>query len=426
MSVRGILALLLTLAAYVICFLGLAKDAFKRLDEIDLPILGSAIATQEAAAGMSKGVVPAQREQILIQSRAFEKKTPDRFPCFLAPKRWWAVPKDPSELPTEGFFFVKTHKTGSSTCAGIHLRIARNMAARKFGSATEGEGRPGPMCQSQFHHAPARAMKYSGRSKEGSFLWTVVREPTQRAISDFFHFGVTGRSLEPTAKALKQYLVENRKVTEDYYLKMLQVPEDRRNTKKSVWTKKRLDTIPAAATMARIQAVINDYDFIGITERMDESIVALQMILGLPTADVLFLSAKSNGGYDAGGWNNTCLRIHPKNLTPDMEAFLQSPLWESYVKWDRLLYDAANQSLDKTIHTLGREEFEKKLAQFREAQDIVNRRCLGRVRFPCSRERDGLPPLRGGQSDCLWGDSACGMACLDKVSDKLGLWNMVG
>jgi hypothetical protein len=40
------------------------------------------------------------------------------------------------------------------------------------------------------------------------------------------------------------------------------------------------------------------YDFIAITERMDESAVELQMLLGLPLADVLYLNAKTSGGYE--------------------------------------------------------------------------------------------------------------------------------
>lgn len=38
-----------------------------------------------------------------------------------------------------------------------------------------------------------------------------------------------------------------------------------------------------------INSIMHDYDFIGVTERMDETAVALQMILGLETSDVMFL-----------------------------------------------------------------------------------------------------------------------------------------
>ena len=47
--------------------------------------------------------------------------------------------------------------------------------------------------------------------------------------------------------------------------------------------------------------ILAEYDYIGITERMEESAVALAMLLDLPLGDVLYLNAKQNGGYDEGG-----------------------------------------------------------------------------------------------------------------------------
>lgn len=41
--------------------------------------------------------------------------------------------------------------------------------------------------------------------------------------------------------------------------------------------------------LEEVNSILRDYDFIGVTERMDESAVALQMLLGLKTSDVMYL-----------------------------------------------------------------------------------------------------------------------------------------
>jgi hypothetical protein len=42
---------------------------------------------------------------------------------------------------------------------------------------------------------------------------------------------------------------------------------------------------------------MEDYDFIGMVERMDESLVIMKMLLQLDMNDILYLSAKHGGGY---------------------------------------------------------------------------------------------------------------------------------
>jgi hypothetical protein len=50
-------------------------------------------------------------------------------------------------------------------------------------------------------------------------------------------------------------------------------------------------------------------------ERLDESLVALAMILPLELYDVIVLSSKVNGGLDDGGFDGTCVsRYNPPLL----------------------------------------------------------------------------------------------------------------
>lgn len=53
-------------------------------------------------------------------------------------------------------------------------------------------------------------------------------------------------------------------------------------------------------------SILGHYDFIAISERMEESMVVLQMVLGLKTSDNLCLNTKRQGGFDGGGYKNQC------------------------------------------------------------------------------------------------------------------------
>jgi len=145
------------------------------------------------------------------------------------------------------------------------------------------------------------------------------------------------------------------------------------------------------------------------------------MLLGVPIADILHLRAKQRGGWDdAGGRKDTvCTYIWPSFVSPGMQEFLDSEEWHNKSHWDRVFYNAVNRSLDLTIDRLGRKDFEEKLALYKRAKELSNDKCLQRTTFPCSAGGIYTPHE---QTDCMWGDSACGVECLDEVATELNLW----
>jgi hypothetical protein len=158
-----------------------------------------------------------------------------------------------------------------------------------------------------------------------------------------------------------------------------------------------------------VNQILRDYDFIGISERLDESLVALQMILGLKTSDILYYSAKNEGSWDDLG-----VFIQPSFVSSGMERFFASPEWKELSKGDYLMYLAANASLDRTIESLGRTEFHDKLASFRRAKQLVLTHC---------------PPIRSfysaagktWETDCLLADAGCGSQCFDQLEREFGI-----
>ncbi len=333
-----------------------------------------------------------------IHPRAFETWKHGNVPC-LSPDHKWFLPAVHRSPAREGLFLVKEMKTGGSTAAGIHLRIARNEAQRQFPSQRT-------FCKTRNDHVVASRMEYNHRDRTKSFLWTVIRDPTERAISQFFHFEVSRNKVEPTDRHLKQWIHQSHDMLNHYYLSTLSV-DDVLNTA-------HVDQVATA------NKILLDYDFVGVTERMEESAVALQLLLGLTTGDILYLNAKKSGGFDIGMQKDReCTYIVPSFVSPGMKDFFQSTAWKKLITTDTFLHQAANRSLDLTIDRLGRDRFDRALGRFRQALRHIEKVCLSNTTFPCNAAGERIKPK---DRDCLWYDSGCGTGCLDKLADEWDLY----
>ena len=121
------------------------------------------------------------RNEIEQYSRAFpiwiEKRLPDDSNSH---PYGWCVSDDLAtngESP-KGLLFVKLKKTGSSTGAGVTLRIRDNLSKRlnHFNQTAPSS------CFARYRHATARELHFQKRDPAQSFLWSIVREPAQRTL----------------------------------------------------------------------------------------------------------------------------------------------------------------------------------------------------------------------------------------------------
>ena len=323
-----------------------------------------------------------------------------------------------------GLLFCKPTKVAGSTAAGVHLRIARNAADRQH--------RNFPICRNQWQHGPVRK-RFSNRIKTKSLLWTILRDPTRRLVSLFYHFHVSRRGVKATAANFRKIILQEEKQKRSMYLDWVSFVRGSNHT-------------------AMIESILYDYDFVAVTERMDESIVALAILWGIPLADVLYFSAKSpekNGGYDGGG-AGACFPILKGEIVPGMQEVIDSEEFQSMIRWDRIAHQLANRSLDKTIdETIGRERFNHVYARFRHAMKVAQERCEPEVIAPCTgggifHHKSSSPLVlpqedddernttwhqflgqarREESTDCLARDSGCGYMCLDDVATELDLWD---
>ena len=164
--------------------------------------------------------------------------------------------------------------------------------------------------------------------------------------------------------------------------------------------------------------VFDEYHFILITERMDESLAVMQLLFGFERTDLIVLSSKrkSNGSHYYAHWDGACHKISSSFSSNQDGETVQTFLEEDFPRrnnnYDFLLYAAANRSLDLTIDALGRDLVERTLQELRHLRELAENRCQEKAIFPCSQ--DGTYQIE--KSNCYDRDWGCGHACVDQIS----------
>jgi hypothetical protein len=162
-----------------------------------------------------------------------------------------------------------------------------------------------------------------------------------------------------------------------------------------------------------VREVMQDYDFMILVERYDECLIAMQLMLGLETSDLLFLSSKKAGSY----YNNRkgeCIKLQPSFVSPAVSEYISSKEWYAKSYGDYLLLEAASQSLDLTIEAFGQKRFDKALQNFKALKQRAEEQCAAKAVFPCSPE--GKTQNKEAKASCYQKDWGCGYPCLDNVT----------
>merc|ERR1719445_2158747 len=236
----------------------------------------------------------------------------------------------------KGIFYIKVPKASSSTLAHVTKRFAAKEARRQGFEE-------GSFCKTHdpMVHNSAFKLNCANRDKEKSFLWTVIRHPNDRAIS---HYGmkVSFKEIDTSDDQFVNMLRTNGAFRSDTQLKMMNLFSNKDVKFEHTET---------------IQKVLDEYNFIGIYERLHESLVVLQMLTDFHINDVLFsykpLKNARYGSTEKPDW-----------LSPNKESYLASEEWKVKNEGDFTLYDAVNKALDMTIEMVGPDKVQKKLQQY--------------------------------------------------------------
>ena len=361
----------------------------------------------------------------------------------------------------EGFLFVKIEKAASSTLAGIAARISVKVGQRLhkanpnftrwYDDSSHQWHTAQPICRTRMSHLWStrgpQVFLPGKRPQQKSFLWTFFKEPSRRVLSEFFYFFVDLAKPEkrkPTDDAtVIDYLMMHGRGSQIHKI----LPQ---RSKVPQWTGAGGDPQKTIAAWARndtttkmnvsavvespeyqtyrtkvtkyVQSAVNQMDFVGIVERMDESLVLLQWILGLEggPGDVMAINAKSAGSYlykrKPKQLLGTCVVIPKHALSPNVKAFIESDEWK-YV-WnlaDYMMYEAIQKSLNHTMETaMGRESFRSALETFHTAQRLVETQCSPpHIALSCSPNGTAARPSQ--KDPCYYGGSGCGYKCLDRL-----------
>ena len=364
-----------------------------------------------------------------IPSRTW-KPFEHKFPCYPPPKDDKIMKTAPCHT---GILFQRPTKVGSTTMTNIVMRMAHNrgsieanktktILSRKRNvtkktkvtdNATDTDTinqdtwpNP-PWCQHRTMHASSVTLDYTHRDKEKSFLFSLVRDPTKRILSEYFHFTVSWLREEPTdanviKKAIKPRqsnpLIRDltfdgelgRKMSAEFEWFMYDWNKkdvggtSNETTRNNVEDLLRNETILEPLNYTQIVGdILDNYDFIAVTERIDESLVAFKILLGLSVDEILYAKASRS----AGSFSNSkpldtrpCMYLVPSFLTDGTRDFFYTPhkneRWIEYSRGDALLNRAASESLDRTIdEVFGRDRFERELTEFQNALAYAQAIC---------------------------------------------------
>lgn len=289
--------------------------------------------------------------------------------------------------------YLKVPKTGSSTAAGVNRRIAAHH--NLTGVFTEGKwiannGEPGvwsehgclidsetdDACEREIGKPPS--MSLIDKLQMRTFMWTLIREPAARAMSSYYWHRITQGGLEPTASSKIAYLSS---LPQNFMFRYMR--RSAHDSLEDVW---RL------------------FDLIGITERFDESLVALAAMLHIPLSDVLYISSKNSTAAMKDAFNRTMYAHPPIEEEP---VVVQEYLMNEFRKANALdyqLYERAKQSLSE------------KVVDMRLQPLIVDfNRSLLEVQQACN-PTDVSSDYLGHLATCYARDWGCNYECVDRKS----------
>jgi hypothetical protein len=208
------------------------------------------------------------------------------------PKSSWCVPPDTNDehvtsnnqVKRQGVILCKVPKGASSTSASVALRITHRNNCR----------------QAEWQHR--EGVHFARRDPSKSFLFTTIRDPVARSLSSiFYHIFSKGSIPKINDKRIIRELSGRGKLTAHYgtvstkggftlqYTSL-------RPIQQGAWTRSNVNVVQNPQQVVDVvQHTVANYDFLLVPDRMDESLVALALTMGLRVENVLALSSKTGG-----------------------------------------------------------------------------------------------------------------------------------
>ena len=273
--------------------------------------------------------------------------------------------------PISNIVLVKVPKAASTTTSSVVRRVAAHQGLSNFRQHTWIDNEPGVWANHErFRELAPRVAAL----RQPFILVTAIRNPLTRAMSQFYHFEVLGRHVDPTLDNKLTFLSKMANfqfhyITHDY--------------------------------SATVDAALSNYALVGVTERMDEFCVQLADLFGISLTDVLSKSAK----------------VHHHPQIQDEDVQIQDYLENSFTQNNTLdlqLWRQVSLQVDRRFGASKR--LQKQLTRFRRLSTQAMTCCSSEgPQDPQFHWRSSLcyPNVQDLRCWCYWNDSGCDFACLN-------------
>jgi hypothetical protein len=286
---------------------------------------------------------------------------------------------------------VKTVKTAGSTLAGISRRIADRHGI--WGANANDlwiQSEPG-LWASHSSYQELESKIYS--LKKPTFLYTAIRDPITRTVSQFqMEIMESLQTVDSHLTHQIKCFTENSacympqpQSTSEIEDRLVQYAQDS-NTE---WFMDYLSEVNNAAPGNDAWSpnqIVDHYDFVVISERFDESIVAMMHFFPLLTLQDIVYYYSKDSKYRWGG---------PSDMSQTTKNKLTSIFAGSR---DYILYDYASKKLDEVISKIP--NFALELAVYQKFREYSQEKC------------QEYGPSSG---QCLWQDQGCAQECFNKI-----------
>jgi len=245
----------------------------------------------------------------------------------------------------QNIVMVKGIKVGGSTLSGVMRHIGAHHGISGFRDDQWIGSEPGVWAT---HSSYSKLYPKIKSLTMKSFILTMVREPISRCMSDFFFFQTAKESTRRNSNRSPQDFEDKVK----YFSKFC--------------TDHSYNYI--RGRNGNMGEIIKQYDFIGLTERFNESMVILKHLLGVPWRDVLYIPSKIVGA------SGTKLHLHKPsyaNSSQELKEFVEN-VWREKNK-DFLLYDKAVVEFQKKAKNIP--NFQEEVRKYELILDTAQRMC---------------------------------------------------
>ncbi len=276
-------------------------------------------------------------------------------------------------------FFDKGPKVAGSTVGGVARRIAlRNELSCPTCTAVDSTKSKEPRVSAG--HCQAATVRVMDLSEKDVFKFAMFHEPKHRCVSNYFMLNVGRQNQTATADNLIRYA--------------------RRHCKNVLFNFYDMGYLPSR----------QNFDLMGVTSRVDETLVVMANMLGLGIGDLFYKSAKIAHEADLvyGGSKIA--------LSNKAQEFFSSKEWEDNNQLDTYYLRKANEQLDQLIARIGKETFGKQLALFKKHQGIASTKCNLEMQSEVEWEQ---------KDECLYFDNGCQYKCLGRYAAMNNLYSPI-